>query len=194
MVKMTKDGFSFLVMGYTGLKAGEFKENFINAFNQYEGLLKSDEYIVERALQIMANKTKQLEEKIGELCSINASQEKKIEVLSVKATMFDSAIGDGGWWMASEVCKLGNFPVGFGSKTLLKFLRRDNYLFSTRNEPMQRYKDEGYFDFKGKTIEGISKKGLPYTKKITYTVFSKKGMELCQRLYGKKPEQIALPI
>ena len=33
MYYITKDGFSFLVMGYTGAKAGEFKERFINEFN-----------------------------------------------------------------------------------------------------------------------------------------------------------------
>lgn len=35
MYTMTKDGFSFLVMGYTGEKAGEFKEKFINEFNKF---------------------------------------------------------------------------------------------------------------------------------------------------------------
>lgn len=37
---MTKDGFTFLVMGYTGAKAGEFKEKFINRFNEMEQQLR----------------------------------------------------------------------------------------------------------------------------------------------------------
>lgn len=37
---MTKDGFTFLVMGYTGAKAGEFKEKFINRFNEMERQLR----------------------------------------------------------------------------------------------------------------------------------------------------------
>lgn len=37
---ITKDGFSFLVMGFTGAKAAKFKEAFINAFNENERLLK----------------------------------------------------------------------------------------------------------------------------------------------------------
>ncbi|CAG0896121.1 unnamed protein product, partial [Darwinula stevensoni] len=49
MYEITKDGFSFLVMGYTGEKAGEFKERFIAAFNANEALLKDDDYIIERA-------------------------------------------------------------------------------------------------------------------------------------------------
>ena len=41
MYEMTKDGFSFLVMGYTGEKAGKFKEDFITAFNKMEQIVKS---------------------------------------------------------------------------------------------------------------------------------------------------------
>ena len=41
MYEMTKDGFTFLVMGYTGQKAAEFKEAYINAFNTMEAELKS---------------------------------------------------------------------------------------------------------------------------------------------------------
>ena len=37
---MTKDGFVFLAMGFTGKKAAEFKESYINQFNQMEKLLR----------------------------------------------------------------------------------------------------------------------------------------------------------
>ena len=52
MYELTKDGFSFLVMGYTGEKAGEFKERFIFEFNKREALLKNDDFIVQKALSI----------------------------------------------------------------------------------------------------------------------------------------------
>ena len=39
-VIMTRDGFVFLVMGYTGEKASRFKEEYINAFNDMEAELK----------------------------------------------------------------------------------------------------------------------------------------------------------
>ena len=61
MYEMTKDGFSFLVMGYTGEKAGQFKELFISEFNKREALLKSDEYILMRSQEIMQRKIKELE-------------------------------------------------------------------------------------------------------------------------------------
>ena len=38
---MTKDGFTFLVMGYTGKEAAAFKEAYINRFNQMEAFIQS---------------------------------------------------------------------------------------------------------------------------------------------------------
>lgn len=40
MYYITKDGFTFLVMGYRGKKAAEFKEAYIHAFNEMETILK----------------------------------------------------------------------------------------------------------------------------------------------------------
>src|SRR6266702_3420616 len=39
MYEVTRDGFSFLAMGYTGKKAAAFKEQFIDAFNRMEKAL-----------------------------------------------------------------------------------------------------------------------------------------------------------
>lgn len=36
MVEMTRDGFTFLAMGFTGPRAAQFKEAFIAAFNAME--------------------------------------------------------------------------------------------------------------------------------------------------------------
>jgi len=45
-VEITRDGFSFLCMGFTGAKAAEWKERYINAFNEMEnGLLGIDKRI-----------------------------------------------------------------------------------------------------------------------------------------------------
>ncbi len=42
MCQITRDGFSFLAMGFTGKKAAEFKEAFIAAFNQMEKCLLAE--------------------------------------------------------------------------------------------------------------------------------------------------------
>ena len=41
-VEMTKDGFVFLVMGFTGKEAAKFKGDYINAFNQMADFILSD--------------------------------------------------------------------------------------------------------------------------------------------------------
>ena len=56
---MTKDGFTILAMGFTGAKAMQFKEAYINAFNKMESLLKGDSTIL------------QLEKRIQELEQAN---------------------------------------------------------------------------------------------------------------------------
>lgn len=40
--EITKDGFMFLVMGFTGARAAQWKEAFINAFNKMENQLKGE--------------------------------------------------------------------------------------------------------------------------------------------------------
>ena len=62
--EITKDGFSFLVMGYTGEKAAKFKEDFIEAFNKNEALLKDEDYIMEEAMRIATSRVKRLEERL----------------------------------------------------------------------------------------------------------------------------------
>jgi Rha family phage regulatory protein len=40
-IDMTRDGFSFVAMGFTGAKAGQFKERYIEAFNRMEAELRA---------------------------------------------------------------------------------------------------------------------------------------------------------
>jgi len=49
---ITRDGFSFLCMGFTGKKAAKWKEAYITAFNQMEnGLLNADKRITQLSLE-----------------------------------------------------------------------------------------------------------------------------------------------
>lgn len=84
--EMTKDGFSFLVMGYTGAKAGEFKERFINEFNRRESLLKDDDYILMRSQQILQKRLEASEEKIKQLESQTEQQQETIELQQQELT------------------------------------------------------------------------------------------------------------
>ena len=57
--EMTRDGFSMVVMGFTGKKAFEWKEKYINAFNRMEQLLtekKTQDWIETRKIGKLARK------------------------------------------------------------------------------------------------------------------------------------------
>ena len=45
MIEMTRDGFTFLAMGFTGSEAAKWKEAYINAFNAMESKLLETESI-----------------------------------------------------------------------------------------------------------------------------------------------------
>ncbi|GGJ61781.1 Rha family transcriptional regulator [Virgibacillus salexigens] len=56
MFYITQDGFSFLVMGYTGKKAAEFKEKYISAFRKMEKQLKEPRVLSEKEQLIASMK------------------------------------------------------------------------------------------------------------------------------------------
>jgi phage regulator Rha-like protein len=74
---LTKDGFMFLVMGFTGAKAAELKINFINAFNEAQRRLSRTQHPFERQRMMFT----------WEGCKIVSSQ-KFIKPPNIKRTMF----------------------------------------------------------------------------------------------------------
>lgn len=84
MYEMTKDGFSFLVMGYTGKKAGEFKEMFINEFNKREMMLKSDDYILARSQEILHNRLQLAEKQLQAARATITSQSEQLKAQAPK--------------------------------------------------------------------------------------------------------------
>lgn len=71
-VTMTKDGFAFLVMGFTGAAAAVFKEAYINRFNAMESELRSRTAIAlpqtfAEALRLAADKAEENERLSGQV-------------------------------------------------------------------------------------------------------------------------------
>ena len=89
---MTKDGFSFLVMGYTGEKAGEFKERFINEFNKREAMLKSDDYILMRSMQILQGRISAIEEDNKRLLAENQQKQIVIEAKTEENNILNDTV------------------------------------------------------------------------------------------------------
>ena len=70
---ITKDGFAFLAMGYTGKKAAEFKEKYITAFNAMERIIQqgiSLESSFVQAIQPIIQSQAQISNQMMQLCNI----------------------------------------------------------------------------------------------------------------------------
>ena len=173
--EMTKDGFSFLVMGYTGAKAGEFKEKFINEFNRREALLKDDDYILMRSQQILQKRVEIAEQKIRQLEEKNAK-------LKPKADFAEAAFKAEGKVDIGQAAKILN--LGFGRNTLFKKLKEVGVFFKDRNEPRQKYIDAGYFEMTLlPPIHRDSHPDILYQKVLC----KPKGLAYINQLFGGKP-------
>jgi len=69
--EMTEEGFTLLVMGYTGKEELKFKQAYIKAFSLMRELLSSDDYIVHRSFEIMQKRLDSAQEKVKELTEKN---------------------------------------------------------------------------------------------------------------------------
>ena len=147
MYFVNRDGFSLLVMGFTGEKALKFKINFIEAFNAMETKLRQVVAIPQsfaEALELAAKQARQLEAK-----------EKEIKQLEPKASYAERVLEQDNQKVdIGQAAKLLKLP--FGRNTFFKKLKDDGIFFKSRNEPKQEYLH--YFDLRK---EEITRKNHP---------------------------------
>lgn len=62
VIQMTKDGFMFLVMGFTGKEAASMKESFINSFNEMADRLQNKDKNLWQQMQALI--AKEVESKV----------------------------------------------------------------------------------------------------------------------------------
>lgn len=77
MYYLTRDGFTLLAMGFTGKIAAIFKEAYINAFNEMEGMLRKGEY-TKYAEKLLSNEVKRFNKRLKEI-AMNMRNQKGIE-------------------------------------------------------------------------------------------------------------------
>lgn len=168
MYIMNRDGFSLLVMGFTGKKAFNFKFQFIQAFNDMENKLKSMFTIPQtlpEALRFAALQAEQAE-----------ALRKQIETDAPKvalATAFE---------VSKKACLIGELAkiltqngYEIGQNRLFEWLRDNEYLCKTgeaRNQPTQRAVEMKLFEIK-KTV--LAKEDE--TKTYCTTMVTPKGQE-----------------
>lgn len=140
--EMTKDGFSFLVMGYTGSKAGEFKERFINEFNRREALLKDDDYILMRSQQILQKRVENLQAENKRLEQQNALQEEQLRQSAPKVEYCDKVLSSKGYLTINMIAACS----GISDIKLNKFLCQwgIQYKESGVYYLYSKYRDKGF--------------------------------------------------
>lgn len=143
MYILTKDGFTFLAMGYNGKSAGIFKEKFIFAFNEMEKQIRdfNPENLSKLDILKMAIESEQKREAL----------EKENKILKPKAEFHDLVTRSDDLINMGQVSKVLQLP--YGRNTLYKTLRETGVFFKNKNEPKQQYVDRGYFKMKEIPIE-----------------------------------------
>jgi anti-repressor protein len=164
---MNRDGFSLLVMGFTGKKALDFKLEYIDAFNKME--------------QTISRPRTHKEVIMSELALLEENERLQIENSKMKTRSdFVNIVFDSDKLLSgSKVCKLLN--LSYGNQTLYKILREKGIFFKNGNEPKQSYVDRGYFRMKEIVVNDVIR---------TQTLFTQKGLAFIAKTLGVVTEPI----
>lgn len=158
MYIMTRDGFSLLVMGFTGSKALAFKLEFIEAFNKMEQQIKTLQTprTFAEALRLAAEQAEDIERK-----------NKQIEEQRPKVVFAESVMGSSNLILIRDFAKSlcdDNFKIG---QNRLYAWFRENGILNSRNEPYQNYVERGYFEVITRVIGSGEATFTTNTTKIT---------------------------
>lgn len=157
---LTRDGFSLLVMGFTGEPALQWKLKYIDAFNKMEQVLRSQvPQLSEKQQCILAiydggqgaiQGAKRLSE--IEVAEAVAPLEAKIEEQKPLVTFAEQVGESCDLISVRELAKLANDEsLDIGEKRLFQWLRENGYLSNKKvngnftNEPYQRFVKQGLF-------------------------------------------------
>ena len=179
-ILMTRDGFTFLVMGYTGERAMRFKEAYINAFNMMERKLASGELALAKfniprdlgeALILAGNI--ELERKRLEYRLENAKA--KIEHDAPKLATFDAHYPNGKY---TPLTAFARTLDGVNTMLIKKSLARCGYLYQTPNTGKYRV----YAQYRGIDNLFVEKHDEMYDQYQIYV--TNKGMQVITKLYN----------
>lgn len=175
--EITKDGFSFLVMGYTGAKAAQFKVNFINEFNKRESLLKSDDYILMRSREIMERKMIALESELTHKQRVIEVQETQIKELAPKAQYTETVLQSSETYVTTRIAQ----ELGISAYALNKKLHEIKVQRKVDSQWIlyAQFLDKGYA--KSDTIPYPKSDGTVGTN--TQTVWTEKGRQFIHSLF-----------
>lgn len=184
---LTRDGFSLLVMGFTGKKALEWKLKYIEAFNKMEETIKNNiaGFIVPQTMPEALRLAADLYEQNEDLKLLNETKNKKIAELEPKARYTDIILQSKGLVLITQIAK----DYGMSAQELNKILNKMKIQYK-RNDQWVLYRD---YDNKGyvgsKTINFNHSDGRPDARMMT--AWTQKGRLF---LYEKLKEYGIIPI
>lgn len=182
--EITKDGFSFLVMGYTGDKAGEFKEQFINEFNKREMMLKSDDYILARSQEILHNRLLLAEKQLELAQETISTQDTQLKLQAPKVKYVDDVLQSVNTYTSTQMSK----ELGLReAEQLHKILKEKGVMFKQSGQWMltAKYCEHGYT--KPRTHQFTRNDGSVGTS--TTTVWTEKGRVFLHNMFNLKKAQ-----
>lgn len=177
---ITQDGFSFLVMGYTGKEAARFKEMYINEFNAMKDQLNKPLYVLPQTMVeavesylIELKRSESLQIQNTQLSIESAEQKQKLKEQETPIAIYNLAIKAGNTLSMQEVAK----SLGTGRTKLYDFLREKQIIMKNSTLPYQRFMDAGLFKVterprtSGDTIVNdpatrVTAKGFDYIAKL----------------------------
>lgn len=116
--ELTKDGFSFLALGFTGAKAAEFKEAFITAFNQMQALTHDKAWIIDRAMKYLTEDNQLLKQQLAIKDESLTEVQKDLKDVQLKLTHYQDVIDSDDPITATVIAK----ELGMSAVTLNKIL------------------------------------------------------------------------
>lgn len=158
---LTRDGFSLLVMGFTGSEALEWKLKYIEAFNTMEMKLKEiskpDSYMIDDPIERAKRWIEEREQ-----------YNKVVSELEEQNSFVNKISESNGSMLVREVAKLaskGNITIG--EKALWNKLREWGYISKKSTEPMQSAINAGWFEVIERVVERSGKTLVYKTTKVT---------------------------
>ena len=167
MYLMNRDGFSLLVMGFTGREALQWKIKYIEAFNAMEQeLLQSKKQLPNFDDPVAAARA------WADAVEARRQAQKQIEADKPKVLFADAVATAKTSILIGELAKLiKQNGYDIGQKRLFNFLREKGYLIKRKgidyNMPTQKSMNLGLFEIKERTINHTDHVEIVKTTKVT---------------------------
>lgn len=177
MYLMNRDGFSLLVMGFTGKEALKFKMDFIAAFNKMESYLRSEDYILERGREILQRRLQAANQRVQMLEGRVEVQQEHIRVLEPKAEYTDEVLQSPNTYTFTQMAKELDFRT---VAHLTAYLKKKGIIFRQSGRWMTTADHSGKGYTKTRTVAFDHSDGRPDT--TVYTVWTEPGRRFLHRI------------